>query len=123
MYCAHHAAVRCRSCTELPVPYVEQLAAKEQHCRALLAAYPALQWLPAVASAESGFRNKAKMVVSGTAHSPVLGILDMAGQGVDLSDCPLYPRTMQACFPSLSAFIAQAAITPYDIASRRGELK
>ena len=96
---------------------------KERRCRDLLSAYPQLQWLPPVESAESGFRNKAKMVVSGSTQQPILGILDPFGRGVDLSDCPLYPRSLQACFPPLAAFITQAAIVPYDLASRRGELK
>ena len=124
MNCAHFAAGRCRSCTELRQPYAVQLAAKEAHCRALLAGVsPAPQWLPAVASRDSGFRNKAKMVVSGSVSHPVLGILDANGQGVDLTDCGLYPASLQACFAPLAAFIPQAAIAPYDLARRRGELK
>lgn len=105
------------------MPYPVQLAAKAEHCRALLAANAPIEWLPPVASAESGFRNKAKMVVSGTAAAPVLGIVGPDGEGVDLGDCPLYPPSMQACFPILARFITRAAIAPYDIRARRGELK
>ncbi len=123
MNCLHHTAGRCRSCTELQQPYVVQLSAKEQHCRSLLSADDGLQWLPPLASAEAGFRNKAKMVVSGSAEAPVLGIRDPGGQGVDLSDCPLYPASLQACFPAIHAFIRQADMTPYDVETRRGELK
>ena len=123
MHCPHHAAARCRSCTELAVPYAAQLDAKQAHCRELLAAWPDLDWLPPVASRDAGFRNKAKMVVSGSAAAPVLGIRDEAGRGVDLSDCGLYPASLQACFPKIAAFIGRAALDPYDLASRRGELK
>ncbi len=123
MNCAHYTAGRCRSCSELERPYAEQLAAKQAHCQSLLAAHAGLDWLAPLASAEAGFRNKAKMVVSGTAAAPVLGIRDPAGQGVDLSDCPLYPPSMQACFPAIAAFIVRAALDPYELASRRGELK
>jgi 23S rRNA (uracil747-C5)-methyltransferase len=123
MHCPHYAASRCRSCTELEQPYPAQLAAKQAQAQALLAAHAGLRWLPAVESRESGFRNKAKMVVSGTAAKPVLGIRDPAGQGVELSDCPLYPASLQACFPAITAFIIRAALDPYDLASRRGELK
>ena len=82
--CAYFAAGQCRSCTHWAVPYAEQLQAKHRACQTALAAYPELDWLPPVASAEVGFRNKAKMVVTGTATAPVLGIVDAAGRGQDL---------------------------------------
>ncbi len=100
-----------------------QLAGKLEHCRALLASHAPIDWLPPVASKESGFRNKAKMVVSGSAAAPILGIRDAAGHGVDLGDCPLYPASLQRCFPAIRAFISRATLDPYDLQTRRGELK
>lgn len=123
MHCPHFVAGRCRSCSEIERPYSDQLAAKEAHCRALLGDSPGLQWLPTVASTERGFRNKAKMVVSGSADAPVLGIVDAGGAGVDLRDCLLYPPALQAAFAPIIEFIRAARITPYDITARRGELK
>jgi 23S rRNA (uracil747-C5)-methyltransferase len=123
MQCSHYDAGRCRSCTQLPQPYVQQLAAKQQHCVDMLARYPDLQWLEPVASTESGFRNKAKMVVSGSWRRPVLGIVDALGQGVDLSDCGLYSAGLQSCFAALNEFITLAVISPYNVALKRGELK
>jgi 23S rRNA (uracil747-C5)-methyltransferase len=79
--------------------------------------------MPPVASPEMAFRNKAKMVVSGSVEAPVLGILDTNGQGIDLSDCPLYPSALQAAFAPLARFITLARIAPYDVGTRRGELK
>jgi 23S rRNA (uracil747-C5)-methyltransferase len=113
----------CSSCTLLGRPYTTQLAAKESRCRDLLGHYPTLEWLPAAASRESGFRNKAKMAVGGTALRPVLGILDPGGRSVDLRDCPLHADGLRACLPVLAAFVTRANLTPYDVASRRGELK
>ena len=121
MQCAHFDARRCLSCTQILRPYGEQLGSKQQHCAEALREHDGLEWLPAVASRESGFRNKAKMAVSGTAGRPVLGILDRGG--VDLSDCALYPDTLQACFPVLARFITLAGIEPYDVGRRSGELK
>lgn len=123
MDCAYFAAGRCRSCNRIATPYQAQLAAKQAHAQGLLSAWPAIQWLPAVASSEAGFRNKAKMVVSGSSEAPVLGILDEAGHGVDLAACPLYPPALQASFEPLRQFIQLARIPPYDLNSRRGELK
>jgi 23S rRNA (uracil747-C5)-methyltransferase len=123
MQCSSFDAGRCRSCTLLPVPYDEQLAAKQQRVRELLAGHPGLQWLPPVASAPQGFRSKAKMVVTGTPARPALGILDERGRGVDLRDCPLHTPGIQAALPVLAAFVTRAGLVPYDVPRRRGELK
>lgn len=123
MQCSYFDSARCSSCTLLLQPYEEQVAGKEQRSRELLAAHPGIAWLPPVTSAEAGFRNKAKMVVSGTAAEPIVGILDERGLGVDLRDCPLYTPGLRAVFPVLAAFITQANLTPYDVPGRRGELK
>jgi len=127
MLCHHFEAGRCRSCSELGVPYGVQLAAKQGGVEALLADHPALAWLPPVASPQLGFRNKAKMVVTGTVDEPRLGILRVggegAGAGVDLRDCPLHTPGIQAALPVLAGFVTTAGLTPYDVPARRGELK
>ena len=123
MHCSYSAVERCRSCTLIEQPYVEQLVAKQRHGESVLGGPSDLQWLPPVQSRGSGFRNKAKMVVSGTAQAPFLGILDAEGHGVDLRDCGLYTPGIRAGFPLLAEFITQAGLTPYDISRRAGELK
>lgn len=123
MHCHHFAAGRCRSCTHLDTPYTQQLQWKLRHCREQLAAWPDAVWLPTVSSLDAGFRNKAKMVVSGSVEAPVLGVLGPDGRGEDLQDCPLYPEALHDAFAPLVRFIGRAAIVPYDVAKRRGELK
>ena len=123
MHCSYFARGECRSCGWIGWDYERQLAEKERHCRELLAAWPGLEWMPSVRSAESGFRNKAKMVVGGSVDAPTLGILDADGRGVDLRQCPLYPAALQAAFAPVVDFIREARIPPYDVAARRGELK
>jgi 23S rRNA (uracil747-C5)-methyltransferase len=121
--CHHFDAARCRSCTLIEQPYAEQLAAKQERCAELLAPFGALDWLPPVPSAESGFRNKAKMAVGGTVDAPTLGILDPGGVGVDLRDCGLYPASLQAALPVVADLVTRARLVPYDVPTRRGELK
>ena len=121
MQCPHFDAGRCHSCTLLATPYPTQVAEKEAHVRALLAD-DGVTWLPAVTGPESGFRNKAKMVVSGTVEEPVLGILGsaagpFAGQGIDLTDCGLYPPALQDAFPALAGLVTRARLQPYDATS------
>ena len=80
-------------------------------------------WHDAVVGPESGFRTKAKMVVGGTSTAPTVGILDATGHGVDLRDCPLYDARLAAAFPVLAEFVSVAALVPYDVPNRSGELK
>ncbi len=72
---------------------------------------------------EQGFRNKAKMVVSGSVEKPLLGMLHRDGTPEDLCDCPLYPASFAPVFAALKPFIARAGLTPYNVARKRGELK
>jgi 23S rRNA (uracil747-C5)-methyltransferase len=123
MQCAYFDAGICRSCVWLPVPYAAQLAQKSQRAAAQLAAFTALAWRPPVPSAEQGFRNKAKMVVSGSVRSPKLGIWDARGFGADLTECGLYPKALSAAFEPIKRMITRLALTPYEIAASRGELK
>ncbi|MFC6153559.1 23S rRNA (uracil(747)-C(5))-methyltransferase RlmC [Nocardioides yefusunii] len=123
MQCDHFDAGRCGSCTLLPVPRATQVADKEQTLRDLLAPFGVREWVPAFAGAESGFRSKAKMVVSGTVTAPVLGIGTPDGAGVDLTDCALHSAGLVAAMPALRDFVTLAGLVPYDVAARRGELK
>lgn len=118
--CHHYDAHRCRSCTLLEVPRARQLSDKEAHARSLV---PSPVWLPTVAGPESGFRNKAKMAVGGTAAAPTLGILDRTRTGVDLRDCGLHSPGLTGALEVVAAFITRADLAPYDVSTRRGELK
>jgi 23S rRNA (uracil747-C5)-methyltransferase len=123
MQCGYFDSGTCRSCTLMGTPYESQLAVKIEHARALLAASPDALWLPPMASSPEGFRNKAKMVVGGTADLPTLGILDASQHGVDLTGCGILSSGLRAAFAPITAFISLARITPYDVPLRRGELK
>ncbi|WP_382309542.1 23S rRNA (uracil(747)-C(5))-methyltransferase RlmC [Herbiconiux sp. UC225_62] len=123
MQCSYFDAGLCRSCTQMGQPYAEQLAVKDTRCRELLDRFGPIDWLPPVASAESGYRNKAKMVVGGTVERPTLGILDGRGQGVDLEGCGILMPGIQDALPTLAAFVTRAGLTPYDVPNRTGEAK
>ncbi|MGR7751686.1 23S rRNA (uracil(747)-C(5))-methyltransferase [Klebsiella aerogenes] len=123
MHCALYDAGRCRSCQWLELPLTQQLADKMANLRELLAGHPAARWLTPVSGPETAFRNKAKMVVSGSVERPLLGMLHRDGTPEDLTDCPLYPPSFEAVFAALKPFIARAGLTPYNVARKRGELK
>ncbi|WP_102158178.1 23S rRNA (uracil(747)-C(5))-methyltransferase RlmC [Zhihengliuella halotolerans] len=123
MQCDYYDAGRCRSCSLMGQDHAEQVAGKEAHCRHLLAAHPDIEWLEPFAGAESGFRNKAKMVVSGTTRHPRIGILDADGHGIDLRRCGLITPGIAEALRVLSNLIRAARLTPYDVPTRTGELK
>ncbi|EMY3601554.1 23S rRNA (uracil(747)-C(5))-methyltransferase RlmC [Klebsiella aerogenes] len=123
MHCALYDAGRCRSCQWLELPLTQQLADKMANLRELLAGHPAATWLAPVSGPETAFRNKAKMVVSGSVERPLLGMLHRDGTPEDLTDCPLYPPSFEPVFAALKPFIVRAGLTPYNVARKRGELK
>ncbi len=124
MQCDFFDAGRCRSCTLMGTPYAGQLADKAALSADRLAdAAPGLTWLEPCASAESHYRNKAKLVVAGRAGQPTFGILDDRGRGVDLRGCGLYEPGLAATFDPLHRFVSDLGIEPYDVPARQGELK
>ena len=132
LLCHHYDAGRCRSCTLLGVPYAVQLADKAAAVRERLAdvSDAGTRWLDPAPSPAAGFRNKAKLVVTGTSARPRLGILDPGqhprhhdGTGHDLRDCGLYAPGMQTVFDAVARSISRAGLTPYHVGARTGELK
>lgn len=118
--CAYFDAWRCRSCTLLETPYARQLAEQQARIEALL---PEMAWDAPHASAVGGFRNKAKMAVAGTLDAPTIGILAADGTGIDLQACPLHEQPIVDAMPAIERLVRDARLTPYDVPSRRGELK
>ncbi len=123
MQCALYDAGRCRSCQWIEQPVSSQLSAKMTDLRTLLSGMPVAEWCAPVSGPEQAFRNKAKMVVSGSVEKPLFGMLHRDGTPVDLTDCPLYPASFAPIFAILKPFIARAGLTPYNVERKRGELK
>lgn len=124
MQCDYFDAGVCRSCALMGMTYADQLARTQAAVAAHLTEHvPADRWLAPRPSRESGFRNKAKLVVGGRKGSPTLGILDAQGRGVDLRHCGLYEPALHEAVMMLADLLAGSGLTPYDVPSRQGELK
>ncbi|TQJ10390.1 methyltransferase domain-containing protein [Lapillicoccus jejuensis] len=124
MQCDYFDAGVCRSCTRMGTPYERQLDDKQAGVAATLAGVvPAGAWAPAQASPESGFRNKAKLAVGGRPGEVTLGILDGDRRGVDLRHCGLHEPALHAALPLLADAVDDLRLEPYDVPTRRGELK
>ena len=81
--------------------------------------------LPTVTGPLLGFRNKAKMTVTGTIDDPIIGIIDdrTSSQGREILDCPIHHASINEVLHSLKAFIRLSKLEPYQIPTRSGELK
>jgi 23S rRNA (uracil-5-)-methyltransferase rumB len=127
--CQHFTQQQCRSCQWLEKDLSEQIFLKEEALKRLISPFilqNQTELLPPVMSEISHFRNKAKMVVSGSVERPILGLLKDQNDpqsGVDLTDCPLYAKGIETLFPILKDFIGRAGLVPYNIAKKKGELK
>ncbi|GAB3753333.1 23S rRNA (uracil(747)-C(5))-methyltransferase RlmC [Yimella radicis] len=124
MRCGYFDRHECRSCTFMNVPYPQQVHDGDDLVTRTLAEHVrAEQWLPPATGPESGFRNKAKLMVGGRRGAPTLGIVDDHGNGVDLTGCGLYQPALADALPLLREVVAEAGLTPYDVPNRNGELK
>lgn len=121
--CDYYQQGICRSCTQITLDYAEQCKQKQQLVESSLSSNESICWLPIVTSRIQGFRNKAKMVVSGHWQSPILGIMDRQYQAYDLVNCRLYPNELKATFEPIRHWIQQTKLMPYDVVKRQGELK
>lgn len=105
MQCALYDAGRCRSCQWITQSVNEQLSAKTADLHRLLAGLPVEQWCAPIGGPEQHFRNKAKMVVSGSVEKPLFGMLHRDGTPVDLCGCPLYPASFAPVFSALKPLL------------------
>lgn len=110
----------CRSCARLDTNPADLLREKE----ALLSKLTGLHPEASVTGPEWHFRDKIKLTVAGTLSEPLVGLLseDLA-RVTELPDCPVQATALNHTLPLLKSFITSQKLTPYDIASRRGELK
>ncbi len=123
MNCPYFQTGQCVSCKDIELSQAQQLAQKSATLQQLLQPFTVEQWLTPVVGDEMAFRNKAKMVVLGAAHQPILGVVSPTGEAVSLCDCPLYPADMQLLLKRLQKFVQQAGIPPYRVDKAKGELK
>lgn len=122
--CRYFDAGQCLSCALIKTPQDVQLASKQARAEALLAPYTeAGAWTKPWAAGREAFRNKVKLVVTGTAAKPRLGIIGPDGQGQDLRECPLPTPGIRAGTPLLAQFVTECGFQPYNPATDRGVLK
>ncbi len=124
-FCSYFNAGVCRSCDLIELNDQEHTHLKEQALRtALQKSYSGLIE-KTITGQRTGFRNKAKLVVTGSVDHPVIGLWgkDYPDQGRELLACPLHHERLNQLISSLPEFIRKSNLAPYSIADKRGELK
>lgn len=78
-----------------------------------------------IGSETMGFRNKAKLSITGTVDHPSIGLTgqDELDLGRDIKNCPVHHPAINSLVNELPAFIQAAKLRPYQIKNRDGELK
>lgn len=124
-FCSYFNQGICQSCDLLGLEYPDQINLKETILQKSFAKLIQNKLLPTVQSPINNFRNKAKLVVTGTMENPIIGLWGAANldQGRELLDCPLHLKKINAILPVLKEFILLAKLVPYQIAQKKGELK
>ena len=124
--CPYYTRGECRSCSLLGITQGSRLSSKEA---SVLAAIRANGVSPETVEATQiphhpwGSRCKVKMNITGTTAAPCIGIIKADRTSVDLVECPLPPSHIRNLLSGLREFITDAALVPYDVEARRGELK
>ena len=125
-FCTYFNENRCRSCAGIEQDYASQISKKEVEIEEALKFLLPFRLEPSARSPIMGFRNRAKMSVTGTVETPIIGLpggetdLD---QGQELLNCPIHHPKLNALMNALPELIRSFNLIPYQIKNRRGELK
>lgn len=122
-FCSYFNQGICRSCSIIELSYAEQIYSKELTLVEALGVSVNLQ--PTVKSRELGFRNKAKITVTGSIDQPILGLSgeDNLDQGREILSCPVHHPKINDLLLKLKYFVTEAKLIPYSISEMKGELK
>lgn len=124
-FCAYFNQGICRSCDLITLDYANQILMKEKALKDSLEGISFPRFESTVTSKSLHFRNKAKLIVTGTLDNPIIGLWgeEELDNGRELLNCPLHKKEINELLPHLKEFITLAKLVPYQIQSRTGELK
>jgi 23S rRNA (uracil747-C5)-methyltransferase len=125
MLCSYFDQNLCRSCSLIEVDYDSQIQKKEFQIKTALAFLGEVPLVGPVRSQSLGFRNRAKMGVTGSVDHPVVGLLgkDRLDEGREILSCPIHHEKLNQIIAALPQFIRDYNLIPYSIQARKGELK
>lgn len=123
MHCEWFLNSHCHSCELLDTPYPETLKQKES---ALIGVIPEVQSVLQASvglTQTAGSRSKAKLAVFRLNSKIHFGFTNEQGISKILETCPLHRPDLNLLLPDLRELLERFKIEPYDLQSKRGELK
>lgn len=124
-FCGYFDEGKCQSCTLIKMDYSQQLRRKEESLKNYLKDFSGWELAPSQASEIQGFRNKAKMTITGTLEKPIIGLsgeIDL-DQGREILNCSLHHPFINQLLSFMPEFISLSKLPPYQIKLKKGELK
>ena len=124
-FCSYYNSGTCLSCNRIEEDYSTQVEQKQQKLQTLLTPFLPFEHLAPVTSVPTGFRNKAKLSITGTVERPVIGLLGEKDldQGREILECLVHHPKVNEILQALPEFIKASSLQPYQIKQRTGELK
>lgn len=124
-FCSYFNQGICKSCDLITMDYSAQIKEKEETLKNAFKHFFSPTLLPTITSKEKNFRNKAKLMVTGTLEEPLIGLFgeESLDLGRELTHCPLHLNEINETLPIIKEFIKLSKLIPYQISNRKGELK
>jgi 23S rRNA (uracil747-C5)-methyltransferase len=124
-FCSYFNSNQCKSCTSIEEDYASQLTNKNGFLKKALSFFPELNLANPYPSSIQGFRNRAKMVVTGTVNDPIIGLTgeDDLDIGRELLNCPIHHPKLNELIQAIPDYIREFNLIPYQIKTQKGELK
>ena len=124
-FCDHYNDGKCRSCDLIELSHADQILKKEKILKRALRFFPDIKLEPSVTGKLTGFRNKAKMAVTGSSRDSVIGITGSStlDEGQALLDCAVHHPRLNLVLARMPDYIRTYDLIPYRIAEKVGELK
>ena len=124
MKCDYFQKNLCRSCSLLDLTYEQSLKLKEQELTSLFSLY-SFKLLPSVGLLEQieGSRSKVKLAAFAEGAGITFGIVDSLMAMTELEKCPLHADGLNQLLPLLKQLFEKYKILPYDLKTKKGELK
>lgn len=124
--CTNYSQNSCRSCSLFGVNPESRVPSKAAMLTEVFTAAGIDEylikpfWMP---KEPLGTRYKVKAAIGGDLQIPVIGFVDDTRTVRPLTDCPILHSKLNDFLGGLRVIVTRYGLTPYDIESRRGELK
>ena len=123
MHCQMFQDSHCTSCGLLGLSYAEGLELKKRKLLNLMPEASSVLQETIVPASVEGSRGKVKLAVFNENGTIKFGFTETSGTSKELENCPLHIKSLNALLPELRSLLEKYKIEPYDIASKKGELK